>query len=267
MAKILRLCIDFVALVFNILRVNLFVSLNSRNYSTSKIQNYLINTDNINYLITPSPGIPNAIHVVWVGDPCKKPAELINSWRVLNPKCIVRVWDNDDYFSRKWLNAELLNYFWKQKRYESMADIMRYEILFFEGGFAVDADSLCLKTLPSFMFELNGFTCYENEKVAPGLLSNGYLAAQSNSPLLSNILSSILNDKRVKSLPGWITLGPGRLTSAYRSTRPAGFTIFPSHYFIPEHYSGRKYMGSDDNVYARQYWASTTRRNQSFAKI
>jgi hypothetical protein len=35
-------------------------------------------------------------------------------------------------------------------------------------------------------------------------------------------------------------------------------TIFPSHYFIPEHHKGDRYTGTD-RIYARQMWATTLR--------
>jgi len=36
-------------------------------------------------------------------------------------------------------------------------------------------------------------------------------------------------------------------------------TIFPSHYFIPEHYNGEKYQG-DDKIYAHQLWGTTSKK-------
>jgi hypothetical protein len=35
-------------------------------------------------------------------------------------------------------------------------------------------------------------------------------------------------------------------------------TVWPSHFFIPEHFSGLRYEGSG-HVFARQEWASTRR--------
>jgi hypothetical protein len=34
-------------------------------------------------------------------------------------------------------------------------------------------------------------------------------------------------------------------------------TVFPAHYFVPEHYRGPKYAGPGP-VYARQLWGTTT---------
>ena len=239
------------------LRINLLIFLNSKDYTTLRLR-----THDLKILEAQSPkivctGIPRVIHIVWVGDQSKIPAELIKSWYIMNPSLKIRIWNNQDFYTRQWFNHDLLHYFWNHKKYESVADLMRYEILYTEGGFAVDADTLCVKSLPSYMFELASFTCFENELAAPGLLSNGYLATHPNSTLLRSIIISIANDKRVKTWPGWIILGPGRLTSVYRVTKLSGLTIFPSYYFIPEHYSGAKYLGDSSNVYARQFWGTT----------
>jgi O-methyltransferase len=43
----------------------------------------------------------------------------------------------------------------------------------------------------------------------------------------------------------------------YKKTK-AKVKIFPSHYFIPEHFLGEKYEGTD-KIYVRQMWGSTTR--------
>ena len=201
--------------------------------------------------------IPRIIHIVWVGDPLKAPLSLIDSWAIHNPAFDVVLWGNAELHSRKWFNQDLIDHFGRIGRYESVADLMRYEILFFCGGFAVDADSLCLQSLPDSMFSGEAFACYENEFCVPGLVSNGYLASRPGSHLLRSIVENISTHRFVKSLPGWLVLGPGRLTYAIRSSRAQPFMIYPSHYFIPEHYSGRRYQGPPCEVYARQYWGTT----------
>ena len=36
--------------------------------------------------------------------------------------------------------------------------------------------------------------------------------------------------------------------------------VYPSHYFIPRHYTGLQYEGND-KIYAEQYWGSTETMN------
>ena len=54
-----------------------------------------------------------------------------------------------------------------------VADIMRYEILFNEGGIALDADSLCLRPLEDWVLESAAFAAWEHEHIRPGLIAAG----------------------------------------------------------------------------------------------
>jgi mannosyltransferase OCH1-like enzyme len=54
----------------------------------------------------------------------------------------------------------------------------------------------------------------------------------------------------------WKTVGPQRLTDCYRKFQYTPLRIYPSHYFIPHHFTGLKYEG-DGPIYAHQLWGST----------
>ncbi len=56
----------------------------------------------------------------------------------------------------------------------------------------------------------------------------------------------------------WKTVGPLRLTESYRKYAYSQLRIYPSHYFIPRHFTGQTYQGSDP-IYADQLWGSTKR--------
>jgi len=58
-----------------------------------------------------------------------------------------------------------------------VADIMRYEILFNEGGIALDADSLCLRPLEDWVLEPAAFAAWEHEHIRPGLIAAAALVA------------------------------------------------------------------------------------------
>ena len=59
------------------------------------------------------------------------------------------------------------------------------------------------------------------------------------------------------NLTAWRVVGPMLLTSiAGEMGDDSGLHVYPSHYFIPRHYSGLEYNG-DDKVYCNQYWGST----------
>jgi len=204
-----------------------------------------------------SSNIPQFIHIVWVGEMSQCPFDCIDTWRSHNPTALVILWSNKELFNLPWCNRDNMMKLWDLRCYNGVADMMRYEILFALGGFAVDADSICLKTLPPYLFHQHSFTCYESEEVKPGLLSSGYLASVPNTRLLKNIITSIRNDPNVCSMPAWISVGPCRLTSVFARTPKSRLKIFPSHFFIPTHYSGIRNNGPLDEIFADQLWGTT----------
>ena len=198
--------------------------------------------------------IPKKLHIVWVGDESKRPNNCINTWRTHNPDWDIEVWGNDRLTSTSWRNAKHLQDMWKVEL-NGVADLMRYEILYEHGGFAVDADSVCVKPLEDWLLNATEFTCWENEHARPGLLAAGYLAAQKSSPFIGQIIEDIHAERTVVDRPAWQTVGPQRLTDIWQRFQ-YGLTIYPSHYFIPRHFTGMEYKG-DGHIFAKQFWGST----------
>jgi mannosyltransferase OCH1-like enzyme len=198
--------------------------------------------------------IPKKLHIVWIGDESKRPDNCISSWRSLNPSFDIKVWGNSDLVNTQWRNAKHMQDMWKQEL-NGVADMMRYEILYEHGGFAVDADSVCVKPIPDWMLQASEFTCWENEHLRPGLLAAGYLAAQKASPFIGQIIEDIYADRTVVDRMAWESVGPQRLTDVWQRFQ-YGLTIYPSHYFIPRHYTGIEYKG-EGQVFAKQFWGST----------
>jgi mannosyltransferase OCH1-like enzyme len=204
--------------------------------------------------------IPKIIHIVWVGDESKCPLEAIETWRTHNPDFTVRLWGNRELQDSRWHNGLPLRELWDRRCFCGIADLMRYEILYWYGGFAVDADSLCRRPLAPWLFHCEAFACWENEIEKPGLIANGYLASVPRNEFLRTIILSIAEDPEVaRSVPGnlWERTGPGRLTRVYQAAKYSRLVIYPSHFFMPRHHSGRSYDGDMANVFAEQLWAST----------
>jgi len=198
--------------------------------------------------------IPKKLHIVWVGDESKRPDNCINTWRTHNPDWDIKIWGNADLANNAWRNARHMQDMWKHELC-GVADLMRYEILYEHGGFAVDADSVCVKPLPDWLLEADEFTCWESEHERLGLLAIGYLAAQKASPFIGQIIEDIYADKTVVDRPAWQSTGPARLTEIWQRFK-YGLTIYPSHYFIPRHFAGAEYKGTG-HVFAKQFWGST----------
>lgn len=204
------------------------------------------------------PRIPRILHQLWIG-PQPRPAALMETWRQKHP----------DWEYIEWNEARLADMqFENQRHIDSLsewcgkADLMRYEILFRYGGVFVDADSECLRPLSDTFLENDFFACWEHETVAPGLVAVGYLGATPGNRLLRLIMDRLKSLPNAVGGPAWQTVGPQLLSDTIcEHAYPA--TIYPSHWFIPEHHTGATYTGSDP-VYARQHWGST---RQNYAEL
>lgn len=199
--------------------------------------------------------IPKTIHIVWIGDESKRPDNCIGTWIDRNPGWQVKVWGNDLLDSTDWVNTEHMRAM-SSREINGVADMMRWEILHREGGFAVDADSICVHPLDEALVDRRAFACWESEIARPGLIAAGYVGCEAGDPLVGRIVQDILAEPSVVHDMAWKTVGPQRLTDAYRRYAYHALDILPSHYFIPEHFTGLRYDGSGI-VYARQQWAAT----------
>lgn len=154
-----------------------------------------------------------------------------------------------------WINAEKIKEMFPVEL-NGVADIMRYEILFNHGGFVVDADSYCIRALDDYLFEPSIFLSYENEIVRPGLIAAGYFYSEAKNQFILNLIKEIQQMPSVINQKAWITVGPLFITTMHKKYAYEDLTIYPSHYFLPTHYTGCKYTGTGQ-VYAKQFWGST----------
>lgn len=206
--------------------------------------------------------IPKIIHQIWVGDQSKRPQKMMDTWKEKNPTWEYRLWTEENM--PKLRNQPQFDAI---KELAGKADILRYELLYNYGGFFIDADSICVNPLDDFFVENEAFCCWENEKVRPGLMCNGYLACTRNNKLLDEMIWEIrgFNPAKLAELPNltaWQVVGPKFLTEMTRRLQYEQIKIYPSHYFLPKHYTGEEYRG-DDKIYSEQYWGSTAVLNET----
>jgi len=199
--------------------------------------------------------IPKTIHIVWIGNESKRPDNCIRTWAERNPGWQVKVWGNDLLDSTDWVNTNHMRAM-SSREINGVADMMRWEILYREGGFAVDADSVCVHPLDDALLNRQAFACWESEIARPGLIAAGYVGCEAGNPFVGQIVQDILAEPSVVHDMAWKTVGPQRLTDSYRRYAYHALDILPSHYFIPEHFSGLRYDGNGI-IYARQQWAAT----------
>ncbi|WP_374652000.1 glycosyltransferase [Rhizorhabdus sp.] len=199
--------------------------------------------------------IPKIMHFIWVGDETKRPDNCIESWRARHPGWEFRIWGNRELQENNWVNQGHIEAMY-QRELNGVADLMRWEILYRHGGVLLDADSVCVRPLDEALLDCEAFACWENEIARPGLIAAGYFGSVAGNEFLGRIITDIAAEPSVIHEMAWKTVGPQRLTDAYRSYRYSALRIYPSHYFIPRHFSGVTYSGSDP-VYAHQLWGST----------
>lgn len=202
--------------------------------------------------------IPKQIGHIWIG-PHPAPAEWMESWRKHHPDWRYTLYDNDFLLSRRFHNQHLINEYVRRGKWAGVSDLMRYEILFEHGGFLPEADSICLHPVDELFTQDIVYTVYEYPEGRTGMMSP-FLAAPAKSPLLKNIIESLAEYSVGDLNDPWHSTGNGFLRRYFAAnpTQRSQLHIFPSHYFIPQHYKGERYQGSD-TVYAEQCWGTTTK--------
>lgn len=221
--------------------------------------------------------IPKTLHFVWIGDETLRPDNCIATWRELNPDLEIKVWGNEERATGQWRTRHHMKAMERTGQIYGVVDLMRWEILYEHGGFALDCDSVCLQAVPDWLFDCTAFTCWENEIVSPGLIANGYFAASPGDRLLSYFLDSLLRRKDIatsrkwwrikrKRSSAWKVTGPLAISNAYRDFAYGDLTILPSHFFIPRHPSGRVYRGHGP-VICDQLFGSTKSSQISYKEL
>lgn len=190
--------------------------------------------------------LPKIIHQMWIGG--NPPMNLIETWKNRNPDWTHILWTEENL--KQWT-------FKNQDKIESMSelngkcDIMRYEILHRMGGFFADADTVCLNSLDDEIFQYDCTSVFECEKHRGGLVACGFMSAQPNCKLLELCINEL---EKAKS-PAWWYVGPAFFTHMIKKHKYP-IQIHPSYYFIPRHYTGTFYTGSE-KVYCDHLWGVT----------
>ena len=130
------------------------------------------------------------------------------------------------------------------------------------GGIFIDADSICLNQSDKQIYQKN-IAGYENELLRPGLIATGTMGFPPEHIIPEKAVEWIQNNDvmlRDMNIPGvdkkiaWYSVGPGLLTRVVNENKlEKDIHIFPSHFFLPEHYTGRVYEGHE-KIYAYQKW-------------
>ncbi len=202
--------------------------------------------------------IPKLLKHIWIG-PNPAPKSWMKTWPDKHPTWSYKIFDNEELSKKKFYNQHLIDGFLSKGIYSGAADVIRYEILFEEGGFIPEADSVCLENTDELWKEDLDYcyTVYEHEKFRPDFVSPIY-ACNPRNKFLEIIINDLHNFPVSKiNKKAWTITGNEYLGRMIKEHLPK-IKIFPSHYFIPKHFKapGPRYEGPD-KIYADQFWGTT----------
>ena len=207
---------------------------------------------------TAVPTIPKIIHQIWLGSK-PRPIGLMESCRRMNPGWEYRLW-TDTNLPQDFINQHHIDAMGRLQPHfpeAGQADIIRYELLHRQGGFFVDADSEFIRPLDDELTCNDAFCCYENETARSGLLANGYLASTRQNALMALLIKELQRKESVVDEPPWKATGPLFLTHTVKKYAYKALTVYPSHYFIPQHFTSDTPYSGPGKVYCLQHWHST----------
>ena len=217
--------------------------------------------------------IPKKLHIIWVGDQSKSPTDCIRSWKKNHPSWEFKLWSNNELRSTDWINREHLQAFAQREKWTAVADLMRYELLYREGGVYVDADSFSIRPMQDWLLENEMFACWEDTLSSARLVNNAFIGSIPKNPFLFYVIEEIGRKKelfrrwswsrmRYVRMGAWRSVGPYHLTRCIHQYEPGGYsgiTLLPSQMFSPTHFRGNTYTGNG-LVFADHQWGTTRKR-------
>lgn len=196
--------------------------------------------------------IPKTIHLIWLQADRPRPDTCINSWAAAHPDWQVKLWSEEDLIGREWINVEAMRQV-ARRGPAALADLMRWEILYEEGGVAVDADTMCQRSLPEWLLEVDAFACWQNEEEMPGVLSAGFVGFSKDHPLIAQVVLEVRDHPDLASLPTSAIAGSQRLTKAWNKAHDRNLLVLPSYAFMPRRV-GAPPFGGAGYVYGCKMW-------------
>ena len=212
--------------------------------------------------VNPVQEIPRIIHQFWVGDK-KQPEKLMDHCRDLHPNWEYKLWTEKNLFPLQ-----------NQKTYDCgsnnfKSDVARYELLQRYGGFYLDADTLCRRSLEPLRKKqfVAGYHHYRNpglkgnKRYDDTLVASAVIGAPKGSVIVDQLVAGLKNDPGLCKKPAWSAVGPLYLTNTLKKLNFKN--IMPFHAFVPYHYiEAKKGMGNYEKMekydsYAANLWGTT----------
>lgn len=200
--------------------------------------------------------IPKKLHFIWIGDDSKKPVKCIDTWMKKNPDYEVKVWGNNQLQTVNWKNHRQLHDMLDKKDYAGASDVMRYEILYEHGGIYIDADTFCVKPLENWLLNCESFASWEQELVRNNLIANTIIGGVPGAETWKLCIDAVATKDCTEEKLAWMITGPMLVTDVFFKAQ-ANLTVYPSHFFMPEHHTGYKSKVTGHH-FASHLWGSGT---------
>jgi len=222
--------------------------------------------DSTSLRIIPSQ-IPKIIHQLWIG-PLPPPSTHMATWKDKHPDFEYIYWTEREIEERQVI-FDCQSKIDIMTEYNGKADIMRWEILYKYGGYFVDADSICIEPFDDYFHSQTAFATFENENMRAELIATGTMGFVPNHLLCKDIIEWINSpafDILNNHIRAWGSVGPGLLTRFLKTGKYPDFAVYPSHCFLPIHFTGESYYGHK-KVYAYQLWGTANHNYETMNQI
>lgn len=210
--------------------------------------------------------IPRIVHQLWIGTK-PAPTNMMITWKQKHSDFEYILWTEDE-IAKRGITFVCQKQIDEMNEINGKADIMRWEILYKYGGFFVDADCICIEPFDDYFSNCVAFATYENESIRKELIATGTMGFIPEYPLCKDIIEWIRGETvesidLLKNVRAWGSVGPGALTRFLETGKYKDFSVYPSHCFLPIHFTGSEYTGHK-KVYAFQAWGTA---NQNYGAM
>lgn len=187
------------------------------------------------------PTIPRLIHFIWLGSDLPHEFQpIINSWRRCHPHWEIKLWTDKEVEAFSWTHTWAQLIFEEADNLAEKSDILRYEILYQQGGLYSDIDVICLKSFndlttgPITFFAGQETNLLKNENGQPFYLCNALFGASKGHPLLGQCLEQVVSKAMAPNEPIFSRSGQALLTRVCQSASVQDdLLVLPCGYFYP----------------------------------
>lgn len=185
---------------------------NSDKKILSRLENHFSNLVKDDFYKAPSKchSIPKVIHFVWIG-PSRFPEDSkknLTSWITNNPNYKFKFWTDrkrnglPNQLEFEFIDSDFFQFFSDEyiqsENYGEKSDLIRYEVLFREGGVYVDHDVLSYQSINTLLERSDFFVGLEPPHLPLGesaiTVCNNIIGSRKEHPILEETIKSIKKD-------------------------------------------------------------------------